>query len=141
MLPSLLNVKRPFASGHFPNKKHRLFRRRFCHVRCPENISFMLLEGHFSALSFLQGRYDVCCPMMSAWDLHKAWPEAELIVCDYFFSAFWLFTYPSFFLSPFKESIMEYMVSKWWEWNNFLLSLLRIWNMTIIHPSYRPKIW
>ncbi|XP_027112723.1 proline iminopeptidase-like [Coffea arabica] len=28
----------------------------------------------------VQGRYDVCCPMMSAWDLHRAWPEAELIV-------------------------------------------------------------
>ncbi|KAK9137565.1 hypothetical protein Sjap_008159 [Stephania japonica] len=25
-----------------------------------------------------QGRYDVYCLMMSAWDLHKAWPEAEL---------------------------------------------------------------
>ncbi|BFI25319.1 proline iminopeptidase [Marchantia polymorpha subsp. ruderalis] len=24
----------------------------------------------------VQGRYDVVCPMMSAWDLHKAWPEA-----------------------------------------------------------------
>ncbi|CAN1141567.1 Proline iminopeptidase [Linum perenne] len=27
--------------------------------------------------TIVQGRYDVCCPMMSAWDLHKAWPEAE----------------------------------------------------------------
>lgn len=27
-----------------------------------------------------QGRYDVVCPMMSAWDLHKAWPEADLKV-------------------------------------------------------------
>jgi len=26
----------------------------------------------------VQGRYDVVCPMESAWDLHKAWPEAEL---------------------------------------------------------------
>lgn len=26
----------------------------------------------------VQGRYDVVCPAMSAWDLHKAWPEAEL---------------------------------------------------------------
>lgn len=26
----------------------------------------------------VQGRYDVVCPMMSAWDLHRAWPEAEL---------------------------------------------------------------
>jgi proline iminopeptidase len=26
----------------------------------------------------VQGRYDVVCPMMSAWDLHKAWPEAQM---------------------------------------------------------------
>jgi len=26
----------------------------------------------------VQGRYDVVCPMMSAWELHQAWPEAEL---------------------------------------------------------------
>ncbi|XP_042978868.1 proline iminopeptidase-like isoform X1 [Carya illinoinensis] len=30
--------------------------------------------------TIVQGRYDVCCPMMSAWDLHKAWPEADLKV-------------------------------------------------------------
>ena len=26
----------------------------------------------------VQGRYDVVCPMVSAWELKKAWPEAEL---------------------------------------------------------------
>lgn len=26
----------------------------------------------------VQGRYDVVCPPRSAWDLHRAWPEAEL---------------------------------------------------------------
>ena len=31
----------------------------------------------------VQGRYDVCTPAATAWDLHKAWPEAELhIVSD-----------------------------------------------------------
>ena len=25
----------------------------------------------------VQGRYDVVCPMKSAWDLHRAWPEAS----------------------------------------------------------------
>lgn len=30
--------------------------------------------------TIVQGRYDVCCPMMSAWDLHKAWPEADFKV-------------------------------------------------------------
>ena len=28
----------------------------------------------------VQGRYDVVCPMMSAWELHRAWPEAEFHV-------------------------------------------------------------
>ena len=28
----------------------------------------------------VQGRYDVVCPMMSAWELYKAWPEAALQV-------------------------------------------------------------
>ncbi len=28
----------------------------------------------------VQGRYDVVCPIMSAWDLHRAWPEARLEV-------------------------------------------------------------
>jgi len=26
----------------------------------------------------VQGRYDVICPMKSAWELHRAWPEADL---------------------------------------------------------------
>ncbi len=26
----------------------------------------------------VQGRYDVVCPLRSAWDLHRAWPEADL---------------------------------------------------------------
>lgn len=30
----------------------------------------------------IQGRYDVVCPMRSAWDLHKAWPKARLRIVD-----------------------------------------------------------
>ena len=37
----------------------------------------------------VQGRYDVVCPLRSAWDLHRAWPEADLrIVADAGHSAF-----------------------------------------------------
>jgi proline iminopeptidase len=25
----------------------------------------------------VQGRYDACTPAATAWDLHKAWPEAD----------------------------------------------------------------
>ncbi len=28
----------------------------------------------------VQGRYDVVCPPTSAWDLHRAWPEADFIM-------------------------------------------------------------
>ena len=43
-----------------------------------------LLDGvqairHIPAV-IVQGRYDVCCPMTSAWDLHLRWPEAEFQV-------------------------------------------------------------
>lgn len=31
----------------------------------------------------VQGRYDVVCPMITAWELHKAWPEADFrVVAD-----------------------------------------------------------
>ena len=39
--------------------------------------------------TIVQGRFDVVCPMRSAWDLHRAWPEAEMkIVSDAGHSAF-----------------------------------------------------
>ena len=30
----------------------------------------------------VQGRYDVCTPAITAWDLHRAWPEAEFHMVD-----------------------------------------------------------
>jgi proline iminopeptidase len=37
----------------------------------------------------VQGRYDVVCPMMTAWDLHQAWPEADFrLIPDVGHSAF-----------------------------------------------------
>jgi proline iminopeptidase len=39
--------------------------------------------------TIVQGRYDVICPMRSAWALHRAWPEADLrIAADSGHSAF-----------------------------------------------------
>jgi proline iminopeptidase len=37
----------------------------------------------------IQGRYDVVCPMQTAWALHRAWPEADFrVVADAGHSAF-----------------------------------------------------
>ncbi|MFM8269961.1 MAG: prolyl aminopeptidase [Pseudomonadota bacterium] len=63
------------------------FSRVECHYFI--NKGFMETDGqllknvdkirHIPAV-IVQGRYDVVCPMDSAWALHRAWPEAELIV-------------------------------------------------------------
>ncbi|WP_421657278.1 prolyl aminopeptidase [Leptothermofonsia sp. ETS-13] len=34
---------------------------------------------HLPAI-IVQGRYDIVCPMITAWELHQVWTEAELIV-------------------------------------------------------------
>ena len=33
--------------------------------------------------TIIQGRYDVCTPIVTAWELHKNWPEAELIIAPF----------------------------------------------------------
>ncbi|HEY3500685.1 MAG TPA: prolyl aminopeptidase [Polyangiaceae bacterium] len=39
--------------------------------------------------TIVQGRYDVICPVQSAWELHRAWPEADFrVVPDAGHSAF-----------------------------------------------------
>jgi proline iminopeptidase len=33
--------------------------------------------------TIIQGRYDVCTPVATAWELHKNWPEAEFIITPF----------------------------------------------------------
>ena len=33
--------------------------------------------------TIIQGRYDVCTPVTTAWELHKNWPEAEFIITPF----------------------------------------------------------
>ncbi len=44
----------------------------------PANIARM---KHIPCV-IVQGRYDVVCPMESAWALHRAWPEADLKIIE-----------------------------------------------------------
>ena len=74
------DMKRQFGEDRFAEA----FARIECHYFV--NGGFFdepeqLLHGvdrirHIPAV-IVQGRYDVVCPMRSAWDLHRAWPEAE----------------------------------------------------------------
>lgn len=73
---------------HFENPEFALaFARIECHYFINKGFfasDDALLRGidrirHIPA-TIVQGRYDVVCPMTSAWALHREWPEAELII-------------------------------------------------------------
>lgn len=42
----------------------------------------MLIVGvsPVSQLANIQGRYNIICPVQSAWDLHRALPESEPVI-------------------------------------------------------------
>ena len=46
-----------------------------------EDLLFHNIERIRDIPGFIvQGRYDVVCPMTTAWQLHKVWPEAEFVI-------------------------------------------------------------
>mgnify|MGYP002777036982 CR=1 FL=1 len=82
LLPSEQSIKR-FGESRFAEA----FARIECHYFV--NKGFLktdnqLIENidkirHLPGV-IVQGRYDVVCPMVSAWELHQAWPESQLII-------------------------------------------------------------
>ncbi len=91
LIPSSALVDR-YADGPFADA----FARIECHYfqnRCWWRQDDQLLaDAHLIRHipgAIVQGRYDVVCPMRSAWELHRAWPEAELhVIPDAGHSAF-----------------------------------------------------
>lgn len=81
----------PSSANGFGEEK---FADAFARIEC----HYFINKGFFDSPNFLienidrirhikaiivQGRYDVVCPAESAWELHRAWPEAEFhIVAD-----------------------------------------------------------
>lgn len=56
-----------------------------CHYFIHEILAEDKILGRIDAIrnipaTIIQGRYDMVCPMISAYDLHKAWPEAGFII-------------------------------------------------------------
>ncbi len=79
--PSTVNY---FASDTVALGLARMETHYFSHdIFLPENS---LLDNvhklHNIPATIVQGRYDAVCPIVSADDLHQAWPQAEYIVID-----------------------------------------------------------
>ncbi|NEN88501.1 MAG: prolyl aminopeptidase [Okeania sp. SIO3H1] len=77
------NVSQQFGDSYFA----LAFARIECHYfinKCFFEHEEQLLKNVYKIRHIpgviVQGRYDIVCPMVSAWELHKAWPESEFIV-------------------------------------------------------------
>ncbi len=72
-----------FGEAHLALAMARIECHYFMHNAFFETKNYLIENvnkiRHIPAV-IVQGRYDVVCPMMSAWELHQAWPEAELHV-------------------------------------------------------------
>lgn len=74
--------------AHFGNAEYAL---AFARIECHYFVNGGFFESDTQLLDdvprirhipavIVQGRYDIVCPMMTAWALHRAWPEADFVV-------------------------------------------------------------
>jgi proline iminopeptidase len=73
------------ADGHFALSFARIECHYFMNKGFFDSDSWILDNvGKIKSIPvvIVQGRYDVVCPMRSAWDLSRAWPEVDLKIID-----------------------------------------------------------
>jgi proline iminopeptidase len=74
------NLMGAFKSDRFAEAFARIECHYFINKGFFESEDFILKNvvkiRHIPAI-IVQGRYDIVCPAESAWELHRAWPEAE----------------------------------------------------------------
>ena len=77
------SLKESFGDNDFADAFARIECHYFVNKGFFEREEQLLLNvdkiRHIPAV-IVQGRYDVVCPMISAWELHQVWQEAEFIV-------------------------------------------------------------
>jgi proline iminopeptidase len=68
-----------FEDGHFALAFARIENHYFVHHGWLEEGQLIANAGRLRAIpgTIVQGRYDMACPVRSAYDLHQAWPEAD----------------------------------------------------------------
>jgi len=67
-----------FGDPHFALAFARIENHYFVHKGWLEDAQLIRDAGKLRGIpgTIVQGRYDMACPVRTAWDLHKAWPEA-----------------------------------------------------------------
>lgn len=79
------NVVDHFGSAHTALSLARIESHYFMHDSFLEENQILNNANKLQNIPgmIVQGRYDLICPLQSAWELHQAWPKAELkIIAD-----------------------------------------------------------
>ncbi|MFP8967974.1 prolyl aminopeptidase [Pokkaliibacter sp. CJK22405] len=73
-----------FSEDHFALAFARIENHYFVHEGFMEEGQLIRDAGKLRGIpgTIIQGRYDVCTPVQTAWDLHRAWPEADFQIID-----------------------------------------------------------
>ena len=73
-----------FGDAHFALAFARIENHYFVHKGWMEDGQLLRDAGRLRDIPgvIVQGRYDTATPVRSAWDLHRAWPEAEFHLID-----------------------------------------------------------
>ncbi len=78
------SVSESFYDGHYALAFARIENHFFVHEGWMEEGQLIRDAHRLKGIPgvIVQGRYDVCCPPQTAWDLHRAWPEAAFHMVD-----------------------------------------------------------
>ncbi|WDR06341.1 prolyl aminopeptidase [Devosia rhodophyticola] len=78
------SVSDAFYDGHYALAFARIENHYFVHAGWMDEGQLIRDANKLADIPavIVQGRYDVCTPAITAWELHRAWPEAEFQFVD-----------------------------------------------------------
>ena len=76
------DIQHHFAGAHFALALARIESHYFIHQAFLEPDQLLRDADRLRGIPgiIVQGRYDLICPLRSAWELHQTWPDSELVV-------------------------------------------------------------
>lgn len=76
------DIQHHFAGAHFALALARIESHYFVHQAFLEPDQLLRDAHRLQGIPgiIVQGRYDLICPLRSAWELHQTWPGSELVV-------------------------------------------------------------
>lgn len=82
LLPPTADIVSKFAEDDFADAFARIENHFFVHAGWMEDGQLIKNAHKMQNIPGItvHGRYDICCPLTTAWELHKNWPSGKLVI-------------------------------------------------------------